>query len=178
MSGIFPVISFQCICYRTEDYHCVSVSHLFGLPLSQSISVYEWPCLSVTLTEDQALHRQPHIHINPKVMSNQLPNEYWGPSVKMVFSYGHSLKANMNKCSNSRKWMLSSRVKLQTHEIFLFIFIFIFIFILEVKWQSASEAAREMDGLTARMSQGCPGESNAVTFGGQCTYCWDVPGCL
>ena len=25
---------FPCICYRTEDYHCVSVSHLFGSPLS------------------------------------------------------------------------------------------------------------------------------------------------
>ena len=36
--------------YRTEDYHCVSVSHLFGSPLSRSIFVYEWPHLSVTLT--------------------------------------------------------------------------------------------------------------------------------
>ena len=32
MSGMFPVTSFPCICYRTEDYHCVSVSHLFGSP--------------------------------------------------------------------------------------------------------------------------------------------------
>ena len=32
MSGMFPVASFPCICYRTEDYHCVSVSHLFGSP--------------------------------------------------------------------------------------------------------------------------------------------------
>ena len=55
----------------------VSVSRLFGSPLSQSIFVYEWPCLSVAPTEDQALHRQPHTHSNPKIMSNQLPNEYW-----------------------------------------------------------------------------------------------------
>ena len=34
----------------SEDYHCVSVSHLFGSPLSWSIFVYEWPRLSVTLT--------------------------------------------------------------------------------------------------------------------------------
>ena len=50
MSGMFPVASFPCICYRTEDYHCVSVSYLFGLPLSWRISVYEWPHLSVALT--------------------------------------------------------------------------------------------------------------------------------
>ena len=43
MSGMFPVASFPCICYRTEDYHCVSVSRLFGSPLSQSIFVYKWP---------------------------------------------------------------------------------------------------------------------------------------
>ena len=34
VSGMFPVASFSCICYRTEDYHCVSVSHLFSSPLS------------------------------------------------------------------------------------------------------------------------------------------------
>ena len=34
VSGMFPITSFPCICYRTEDYHCVSVSHLFGSPLS------------------------------------------------------------------------------------------------------------------------------------------------
>ena len=34
----------------SEDYHCVSVSHLFGSPLSRSVFVYEWPRLSVTLT--------------------------------------------------------------------------------------------------------------------------------
>ena len=34
----------------SEDYHCVSVSYLFGSPLSQSIFVYEWPHLSVALT--------------------------------------------------------------------------------------------------------------------------------
>ena len=50
MSGMFPVASFPCICYRTEDYHCVSVSRLFGSPLSRSIFVYEWPRLSVALT--------------------------------------------------------------------------------------------------------------------------------
>ena len=50
MSGMFPVASFPCICYRTEDYHCVSVSRLFSSPLSQSIFVYEWPRLSVALT--------------------------------------------------------------------------------------------------------------------------------
>ena len=50
MSGMFPVASFPCICYRTEDYHCVSVSRLFGSPLPRSIFVYEWPRLSVTLT--------------------------------------------------------------------------------------------------------------------------------
>ena len=33
VSGMFPVTSFPWICYRTEDYHCVSVSHLFSLPL-------------------------------------------------------------------------------------------------------------------------------------------------
>ena len=47
---MFPVTSFPRICYRTEDYHCVSVSYLFGSPLSWRISVYEWPRLSVTLT--------------------------------------------------------------------------------------------------------------------------------
>ena len=53
MSGMFPVASFPCICYRTEDYHCVSVSvsRLFGSPLSRSIFVYEWPRLSVALTQ-------------------------------------------------------------------------------------------------------------------------------
>ena len=59
MSGMFPVASFPCICYRTEDYHCVSVSvsHLFGLPQSRSIFAYEWPRLSVALTEPpQRLH--------------------------------------------------------------------------------------------------------------------------
>ena len=50
MSGMFPVASFPCICYRTEDYHCVSVSHLFGSSQSQSIFTYEWPRLSVALT--------------------------------------------------------------------------------------------------------------------------------
>ena len=54
MSGMFPVASFPCICYRTEDYHCVSVSRLFGSPLSWSIFIYEWPCLSVALTEPDA----------------------------------------------------------------------------------------------------------------------------
>ena len=34
VSGMFPAVSFPCLCYRTEDYHCVSVSHLFGSPLS------------------------------------------------------------------------------------------------------------------------------------------------
>ena len=34
VSGMFPVVSFPCTCYRTEDYHCVSVSHLFSSPLS------------------------------------------------------------------------------------------------------------------------------------------------
>ena len=34
VSGMFPVVSFPCTCYRTEDYHCVSVSYLFSLPLS------------------------------------------------------------------------------------------------------------------------------------------------
>ena len=34
----------------SEDYHCVSVSRLFGSPLSRSIFVYEWPRLSVALT--------------------------------------------------------------------------------------------------------------------------------
>ena len=33
--------------------------------------------LSVALTEDQALHRRPHTHRNPKMMSDRLPNEYW-----------------------------------------------------------------------------------------------------
>ena len=49
---MFPVASFPCICYRTEDYHCVSVSVscLFSSPLSLSIFIYEWPCLSVALT--------------------------------------------------------------------------------------------------------------------------------
>ena len=47
----------------------------------------------------------------------------------------------------------------------------------QVKRRAASEAAREMvDVLTAWMSQGRPGAGNAVTFGGQCTYCRDVPG--
>ena len=50
MSGMFPVASFPCICNRIEDYHCVSVSCLFGSPLSRSIFVYEWPHLSVALT--------------------------------------------------------------------------------------------------------------------------------
>ena len=50
MSGMFPVVSFPCMHYRTEDYYCVSVSHLFGSPLSLRISVYEWPHLSVALT--------------------------------------------------------------------------------------------------------------------------------
>ena len=50
MSGMFPVASFPCMCYRTEDYHCVSVSRLFGSPLSRSIFIYEWPRLSVALT--------------------------------------------------------------------------------------------------------------------------------
>ena len=49
MSGMFPVASFPSICYRTEDYHCVSVSCLFGSPLSRSTFVYEWPRLSVAL---------------------------------------------------------------------------------------------------------------------------------
>ena len=53
------------------------MSHLFSSPLSQNIFVYEWPCLSVTLTEDQALHGRPHTHSNPKIMSDQLPNKYW-----------------------------------------------------------------------------------------------------
>ena len=53
MSGMFPVASFPCICYRTEDYHCVSVSRLFGSPLSWSIFVYKWPCLSVALTDNR-----------------------------------------------------------------------------------------------------------------------------
>ena len=48
---MFPVTSFPCIYYRTEDYHCVSMSHLFGSPQSRSIFAYEWPRLSVTLTE-------------------------------------------------------------------------------------------------------------------------------
>ena len=51
MSGMFPVASFPCICYRTEDYHCVSVSHLFGSSQSRSIFTYEWPRLSVALTD-------------------------------------------------------------------------------------------------------------------------------
>ena len=36
------------------------------------------------------------------------------PSVKTVHFYGHSLKANMNNCSNSRNRMPSSRPESQT----------------------------------------------------------------
>ena len=37
-------------------------SDLFSSPLSQSIFIYKWPHLSVALTEDQALYRQPHTY--------------------------------------------------------------------------------------------------------------------
>ena len=39
MSGMFPVVSFLCICYRTEDYHCVSVSHLFRLATVENLCI-------------------------------------------------------------------------------------------------------------------------------------------
>ena len=45
----------------SEDHHCVSVSHLFGLPQSWSILVYEWPHLSVTLTGAGGVWWQPCI---------------------------------------------------------------------------------------------------------------------
>ena len=47
MSGMFPVASFPCICYRTEDYHCVSVSHLFGSPCLRE-SLYTSGLISVS----------------------------------------------------------------------------------------------------------------------------------
>ena len=34
MNHDIPSHYFHGICYRAEDYHCASVSHLFGLPLS------------------------------------------------------------------------------------------------------------------------------------------------
>ena len=71
----------------SEDYHCVryvpgryfhvyaielrittvSVSHLFGLPQSWSIFVYEWPHLSVALTPSQRAAAIPHASHTPFV---------------------------------------------------------------------------------------------------------------
>ena len=67
MSGMSPVASFPCICYRTEDYHCVSVSHLFGSPYLRE-SLYTSGLVSVSPhtpklyyaeTDDQLTYHQP-----------------------------------------------------------------------------------------------------------------------
>ena len=116
VSGMFPVISFPCICYRTENYHCVSVSvtSVWLAPVLENLCI-QVASSRVALTEDQALHRWSHTHRNLKIMSYQLPNEYWEFLVKTVHSYSHSLKANMNNCSNSRNWMPFSKPESQTH---------------------------------------------------------------
>ena len=56
---------------------CVTSVQLTPVLETLCIVVYEWPHLSVTLTEDQALHRQPHTHRNLKNMSDRLLNKYW-----------------------------------------------------------------------------------------------------
>ena len=55
----------------------VSVCHICSAHPCLRESLYKWPRLSVTLTEDQALHRRPHTHRNLKIMADQLPNKYW-----------------------------------------------------------------------------------------------------
>ena len=52
MSGMFPVTSFPCICYRTEYYHCVSVSHLFSSPCLRE-SLYMSGLVSVSPSQHQ-----------------------------------------------------------------------------------------------------------------------------
>ena len=98
MSGMFPVASFPSICYRTEDYHCVSVSRLFGSPLSRSIFVYEWPRLSVALTDSSTELCMVILHF-----SRWLGGELAGVIVSM--SWGVTLNMCANLCSGER-WVL------------------------------------------------------------------------
>ena len=39
VSGMFPVISFPCISYRTEDYHCVSVISIWLTPVLENLCI-------------------------------------------------------------------------------------------------------------------------------------------
>ena len=89
------------------------------------MSVYEWPHLSVTLTEDQALHRRPHTHRDPKTMSDRLPNEYWeslgqnGPFLRSLFEGQHEQLLQLRE-SNA---FLQTRVA-DTRDDILFIYLF------------------------------------------------------
>ena len=117
MSGMFPVTSFPCICYRTEDYHCVSVSvsHLFGSPCLRE-SLYTSGLISVSPSQKIKLYIDNPTHIETqKVCPTDSQMSIGSPSVKMVHFYGHSSKANMNNCSSSRNRMPSSRPESQTH---------------------------------------------------------------
>ena len=112
---MFPVASFPCICYRTEDYHCVSVSHLFGSPCLRE-SLYMSGLISVLPSQKIKLYIDDPTHIETrKACPTDSRMSIGSPLVKMVHFYGHSSKANTNNCSSSRNQMPSSRPESQTH---------------------------------------------------------------
>src|SRR5882724_3603141 len=103
----------------TEDNCCISASAcLYPVRLPSSLecnSCLEWPCCSVTLTEDQTLLRQPHS--SSPCITNYQPcptnsrtstGTHWD---QMAHSYANFSTTSLNLSHNSKQPTMTYRPK-------------------------------------------------------------------
>ena len=115
MSGMFPVTSSHVYIIELR-ITTVSVCHICSAHLCLRDSLYTSGLVSVSPSQKIKLYIDDPTHIETqKLCLTNSRTSIGSPSVKTVHFYGHSSKANMNNCSNSRNRMPSSRHKWQTH---------------------------------------------------------------